>query len=551
MNSIPNIQILIAHSSREELAKRYIELYIDNLSRTNNLEEALRELHGKDEEIQKLKDRISLLEKRPKKPKINDSKRSSSSSSRGNVCKDAKKKRKKSGKGKSKSELSINKTLILEPDNIPEDAVFNGYKPYLVQDIKITTFNTLYKRAVYILPNGKTLTADLPASVQGSHFGTELRSFILNEYHTKRVTQPLIHNFLQDTGIVISQAQINNILNSKISDFEKEYNDILLTGLLYSYYLHVDDTGSIHSGKNGYCTVIGNEAFAWYKSTNSKSRVNFLELLSTPCGPCKYIFNNAASRYLKKYKIKLSRLNDLSFTTKADLIYYLEFYGIKGVNKFKRIEEAGLIGAIDTLKSVESLYIMSDNAKQFNLFNHMQCWVHMERNIKKYKPTNQTFIQEQNLVLDLFWDIFKNIKDYKNTGNIKNKELAEEKFKTLSLLSIQYEYLKDQVDFIVLNKKEFLMSLYDPVLPLHNNLCENDIRQYVMKRNISGETKSEDGKKARDIFLSIKTTCRKCGINFIDYLKNKLEKTNKFPSISSLVREAIKLHNIQSQISTC
>jgi len=74
MNSIPNIQILIAHSSREELAKRYIELYIDNLSRTNNLEEALRELHGKDEEIQKLKDRISLLEKRPKKPKINDSK---------------------------------------------------------------------------------------------------------------------------------------------------------------------------------------------------------------------------------------------------------------------------------------------------------------------------------------------------------------------------------------------------------------------------------------------------------------------------------------------
>ena len=551
MTIIPNIQILLTRSSKEELAKRYIELYIDNVSRTNNLEEALRELHGKNEEIQTLKDRINQLEKKPKKPKFNETNRSSNANSRGNVCNDAKKKRKKTVKGKNKSDLSINKTCILKPDNIPEDAVFNGYKDYLVQDIKITTFNTLYRRAVYILPNGKQLTANLPASVKGSHYGAELRSLILNEYHAKRVTQPLIYKFLQDTGIVISQAQINNILNSNISEFEKEYNDILLNGLLYSYYLQVDDTGSIHSGKHGYCTVIGNEAFAWYKSTDSKSRVNFLELLSTPCGPCKYIFNNAANRYLKQYKIKLSMLNGLSFTAKKDLIYYLEFYGIKGVNKLKRIKEAGLIGAIDTLKSVEHLYIMSDNAKQFNLFNHMQCWVHMERNIKKYKPTDHVFIKEQDLVLELFWDIYNNIKDYKNTGNLENKELAEETFKTLSKLPIKYEYLKDQVDFMVSNQKEFLMPLYDPVLPLHNNLCENDIRQYVMKRNISGETKSEHGKKSRDIFLSIKTTCRKCGINFMDYLKNKLEKTNKYPSISSLVKEAIKLHNIQGKILTC
>jgi len=37
----------------------------------------------------------------------------------------------------------------------------------------------------------------------------------------------------------------------------------------------------------------------------------------------------------------------------------------------------------------------------------------------------------------------------------------------------------------------------------------------------------------------------------MDYLKNKLEKTNKYPSISSLVKEAIKLHNIQGKILTC
>jgi hypothetical protein len=33
-------------------------------------------------------------------------------------------------------------------------------------------------------------------------------------------------------------------------------------------------------GQSGYCTHIGNELFAWFESTDSKSRVNFLELLS-------------------------------------------------------------------------------------------------------------------------------------------------------------------------------------------------------------------------------------------------------------------------------
>ncbi len=50
-------------------------------------------------------------------------------------------------------------------------------------------------------------------------------------------------------------------------------------GLQVSRYIQVDDTGARHRGRNGYCTHIGNELFAWFESTGSKSRLNFLNLL--------------------------------------------------------------------------------------------------------------------------------------------------------------------------------------------------------------------------------------------------------------------------------
>ncbi|MEW6352477.1 MAG: hypothetical protein AB1646_25795, partial [Thermodesulfobacteriota bacterium] len=41
-------------------------------------------------------------------------------------------------------------------------------------------------------------------------------------------------------------------------------DEILRVGLEISDYINVDDTGARHKGKNGYCTHIGNELFAWF-----------------------------------------------------------------------------------------------------------------------------------------------------------------------------------------------------------------------------------------------------------------------------------------------
>jgi hypothetical protein len=98
---------------------------------------------------------------------------------------------------------------------------------------------------------------------------------------------------------------------------------------------------------------------------------------------------------------------------------------------------------------------VSDDAGQFNVFDHALCWVHAERAINRYVTLNLAL---------------------QRMGN---------------------------------NQHELLRVLDKPYLPLHNNLSERDIRDYVKKRKISGSTRSEAGRQCRDTFASLKKTCLK------------------------------------------
>ncbi len=85
------------------------------------------------------------------------------------------------------------------------------------------------------------------------------------------------------------------------------------------------------------------------------------------------------------------------------------------------------------------------------------------------------------------------------------------------------------------NKAELLLVLERPDLPPHNNLSECDIREYVIKRKISGSTRSENGRRARDIFASLKKTGKKLGIGFWDYLLDRLTLENHIPPLPEIV----------------
>src|SRR5208283_3516752 len=73
------------------------------------------------------------------------------------------------------------------------------------------------------------------------------------------------------------------------------------TGLRSASWFTVDDTGARHKAKNGFCTHIGNDRFAFFATTFSKSRLNFLELLRA--GQDGYVINEAALAYMREHKL--------------------------------------------------------------------------------------------------------------------------------------------------------------------------------------------------------------------------------------------------------
>ena len=81
------------------------------------------------------------------------------------------------------------------------------------------------------------------------------------------------------------------------------------------------------------------------------------------------------------------------------------------------------------------------------------------------------------------------------------------------------------------HRAALLRVLERPEVPLHTNLSEGHLRDYVKKRKISGSTRSELGRQARDTFASLKKTCRELGVNFWAYLQDRVRGVGQDPPL--------------------
>ena len=65
--------------------------------------------------------------------------------------------------------LRIDSDEIISPDELAPDAKLEGYRDFVVQDIVMESRNTRYRRAVFALPMGLSLSAGDPlASIRTS-----------------------------------------------------------------------------------------------------------------------------------------------------------------------------------------------------------------------------------------------------------------------------------------------------------------------------------------------------------------------------------------------
>jgi Transposase IS66 family len=123
--------------------------------------------------------------------------------------------------------------------------------------------------------------------------------------------------------------------------------------------------------------------------------------------------------------------------------------------------------------------------------------------------------------------------------NDELKEEIEKKYDVMCCTKASYQLLNNVLKRLSKNKDELLLVLKHPHLPLHNNLSEQDIREYVKKRKISGSTRSEEGRRCRDTFASLKKTCKKVEINFWEYLLDRHRKKFEIPWIPNLISQAV------------
>ena len=525
---------------------------ISNEDRTPLVDVLLELLAWQEKQLDALKREILKLKGETTKPNIKPSKMDEGDTKDNPEVDDDSSKPKKGPKRSKTEHLKIDATIDIQPDKIPEGSTFKGYREVVIQNIVFETFNTCYRLAQYQTLDGSYVSGQLPDGLNGCHFGNDLISFILYQYAHQHVTQPLLLKQLQDLGVDISSGRLSQFITDGLAVFHDEKDRLLQAGLSVSRYVHADDTGARHDGKNGYCTHpstklragIGNELFAWFSSTESKSRINFLSCLGQGTDQS-YVLNAGALAYMEQQKLPpvlLARLEDktvpVETTTQTDLEAWLESQGINSPRHRKIIIEGALMGGLLAQGIPANFSIVSDDAGQFNVFDHALCWIHAERIINRLIALNDEHVKAVDAVREQLWQLYRDLKDYKLEPTATQAEDIKSRFQAMCGTKTAYATLNQALKRMGNNQHELLRVLDKPYLPLHNNLSERDIRDTIKKRKISGSTRSEAGRKCRDTFASLKKPCLKHKISFWHYLKDRLLNENNIPPLPDLIQAA-------------
>ncbi|MBZ9603348.1 IS66 family transposase [Phyllobacterium chamaecytisi] len=411
--------------------------------------------------------------------------------------------------------------------NVPTGSRFKGYKSCFVRELVLAAELVHYRRECWVTPDGRTVLAPLPAGIMGG-YGANLRRLCLMLHAQGQVTTQRLTTLLNDVGINISKRQVVRLLTKELDGFVAEDVAVLHAGLVSSSYVTVDDTGARHAHDNFYTTQIGGQHFTVFRTTKSKSRLNFLSLLRGNYQD--YVLNDAAFDYLEDRRgdpSLIARLRTVEPQRFCNQVPFLEHLAHKGIDIFDRdmirvLGEAGSWGSIRHHGLVGNAVIVSDDAGQFRVGNHALCWIHAERLLQKLMPARPKEARSVALIRDLVWLFYKALKAWKQKPLPDAANAFRRRFDRIFTLRTGYAELDALLARLHRRKHELLRVLERPEIPLNTNASENDLRSFVTKRKISGGTMSRNGRIARDVMLGLMKTCQKLGLSFYCYLGDRL-----------------------------
>src|ERR1017187_1420743 len=411
----------IPEAERTPLVMQLLEIICLQQERIQQLEER----------VYQLEDEIARLKGLKPRPRIAPS----ALETPARPPRDPKAKRPGSDKRSKTAQLAIPEEIVVRLPDIPPAAVFKGYEDFVVQDLILKPRVILYRREHWLTSDGRSLVAPFPADVlPGSHFGPDLICFILHQYHHQHVTQPLLLEQLHQLGIDISAGELSRILTEGKEAFHQEKAELLPAALAVSAYVQVDDTGARHQGHNGACTQVGNELFAFFASTESKSRLNFLEILRRP--HTDYVINKTAVAYWRRQKLPKAIVGRLrrgphAFVDAAAWQDRLQKLGITKIRHVRIATEGALLGSLIAHGVSPKLAILSDGAEQYDVLVHAACWLHAERPLARLIPYSDEHGAAKEKVRGQIWELYQDLKGYRQRPEPSQRVNLEARFDAL------------------------------------------------------------------------------------------------------------------------
>ena len=523
----------------------------------NMIENIKQENQELKEQNQCLKDEINRLKGEQGKPKVkpNKSDKSDDDKSASSDYSSEKERSRKGEKWKKNAKtqrIVINETKVRSVDQqiLPPDAEFKGCVDVTVQDIIIQPHNILFRKEKYYSPSTKkAYLADLPAGYHGE-FGPGIKAFAITHYFQADVSQPKILELLADVGIIISAGQLSNFLIKKQEPFHNEKDALYKAGIQSTPWQHIDDTSTRVNGKNQYCQVVCNPFYTAYFTTENKTRLNIIDVL-TNSSERTYCLNQTAFDFLNKSRIaekvtaKLNSLpqeqffNDKQFTQLLD-----ESLPKLGPRQRNLILDAAAVAAYHAQTDFPIIQtLLCDDAPQFKDITEelSLCWVHDGRHYKKLTPF---MLYHQQLVADFlgkYWDYYHELPDYKKHPTNNLAENLGEKFDDIFSTVTGYDALDERIAKTKAKKQYLLLVFKYPDIPLHNNPAELGARQRVRKRDVSFGTRNKEGVKAWDTFMTLAETAKKLGVSFCKFVYDRISEDYTMPSLADLIDQRVVL----------